>query len=310
MDILKLKPAVKDYIWGGTKLITDWGKDSLGKSVIAETWELSLHPDGLTRVAGGEYDGRTLADVLAGSGAAALGTAVAGAADFPVLIKLIDAKDNLSVQVHPDDGYARRVEGQYGKTEVWYIIDAEPGSGIYFGFKKRITKAEFLRRIRQKTLTEVLNLVEAKPGDVFFIEAGTVHAICKGLTLCEIQQSSNVTYRVYDYGRIGADGKERPLHIDKAADVAALTPPRARPAVISGACRIIADCRYFKVTETVVTGGFTACADARSFQAATLVNGAGTVGGLTAVRGDTFFVPAGYGEYEIKGNCTVLITTV
>ena len=145
----------------------------------------------------------------------------------PILIKLIDAKQNLSVQVHPDDAYARRVEGEPGKTECWYILDCDEGAELIYGFKQKISKRSFASESKTTPFLEVVNHVKVHKGDFFFIEAGTLHAIGGGILLAEIQQNSNTTYRVYDYGRLGADGKPRPLHTEKALDVTVTAPPRA-----------------------------------------------------------------------------------
>ena len=169
----------------------------------------------------------TLAEYIAEQGKGILGTDCEKFEDFPILTKLIDAKDNLSIQVHPSNEYALEHEHQYGKTEMWYILDCEPGAFLYYGFDHAITKEEFERRIQDNTLTEVLNAAPVHKGDVFFNPSGTLHAICRGIVIAEIQQNSNVTYRVYDYGRVGADGKPRALHIRQALDVTQLTPPGA-----------------------------------------------------------------------------------
>ena len=199
MSILKLLPAGKDYLWGGTRLIKEYNKNfNLDK--LAETWELSCHPDGLCTIAEGEFAGRTLSEYLDIVGKKVLGTKCEHMEQFPLLIKFIDAKNDLSIQVHPSDEYALTHEGQYGKTEMWYIMDCQPGAFIYYGFKEAISNEEFAERIQNKTLLEVLNKVEVKKGDVFFIEPGTIHAIGSGNLIAEIQQNSNVTYRVYDYG--------------------------------------------------------------------------------------------------------------
>lgn len=180
---------------------------------------------------------------------------------FPVLIKLIDAARPLSVQVHPDDAYAQRVEGEPGKTEMWYVVDAQPGAQLYYGFQRELTREEAARRIADGTLTDVLNAVPVKAGDVFFIDAGTVHAIGAGILIAEIQQNSNTTYRVFDYGRLGADGKPRALHVEKALDVARLCPPE-RPAgpmgkpEQNGDCTstLLAKCGYFTARLLDVAG--------------------------------------------------------
>ena len=217
MSILKLAPACKDYLWGGTKLITDYGKRYDGAR-LAETWELSGHPDGPSVLTSGPDAGKTLAEYLAAH-PGALGEHGRKFAELPVLIKLIDAAKDLSIQVHPDDAYARAHEGQNGKTEMWYVLSAEPDAFLYCGFSRDISRDELKRRIADNTLPEVLRRVNVKAGDTVFIPAGTIHAICRGIVVAEVQQSSNVTYRVCDYGRLGPDGKPRALHIAQALDV-------------------------------------------------------------------------------------------
>ncbi len=242
---LILKPVIKDYIWGGTRLKDEFGFET-DKKIAAEGWMLSVHKDGTNTVTNGKFKGRTLDEVLA----------LFGYRDkFPILIKLIDAKDRLSVQVHPDNAYALENEGEYGKTEMWYIVDCKPGAKLIYGFNKEISKAEFRERISDNTLDEVMNYVPVKKGDVFFISAGTLHAIGAGILIAEIQQNSNTTYRVSDYGRLGADGKPRELHIGKALDVT-----NTKPSVIPygnvgeikkyvyGTKRHLAKCEYFDVT--------------------------------------------------------------
>ena len=179
MAILKLKPSSKDYLWGGTRLMTEFGKEYDGDK-LAETWELSCHPDGPSYVANGEYAGETLSEYILMEGKKVTGTHSRHYSQFPLLIKFIDAKDDLSIQVHPDDEYAMKNEGQYGKTEMWYIVDCEDGASLYYGFSREVSKEEFEKRIKNKTLLEVLNKVEVHKGDVLFIEPGTIHAIGKG----------------------------------------------------------------------------------------------------------------------------------
>lgn len=221
---LLLKPAIKDYLWGGTKLKTDFGFET-EKEIAAEAWMLSCHKDGMNIVLNGEHKGKTLNEVLEIWGESALGNNAEKFSYFPILIKLIDAKQKLSVQVHPDDEYALANEGEFGKTEMWYIVDCEPDAKLAYGFKKNINKAQFEKRIKDNTLDEVINYVPVKKGDVFFIEAGTLHAIGEGILIAEVQQNSNTTYRVSDYGRLGADGKPRELHIEKAIEVTNLKTP-------------------------------------------------------------------------------------
>ena len=217
MKILKLTPAIKDYIWGGTRLSKEFDYVTFTDRQ-AEAWVLSCHSAGESVIENGDFKGRTLSDVLKNEGKSYLGKNCEKFEEFPILIKLIDALDNLSVQVHPDDEYAMRVEGEYGKTEAWYIVDCDDDAEIIYGFKQDIPKEQFRQSIEDNTLLEYVNRVKVKKGDIYFIEAGTLHAICKGILLAEVQQNSNTTYRVYDYGRL-QNGKPRELHVDKAIDV-------------------------------------------------------------------------------------------
>ena len=321
MKAIKLNPAFKDYLWGGTKLRDEYGKKcDLDK--VAESWELSCHKDGCSVVADGEYAGLTLPQYIEKAGKAVLGTDCEKFEYFPILIKLIDAKQNLSVQVHPDNDYAMRVEGEYGKTEMWYVVDCEPGAGLLYGFKHEISKEEFRRRIEDNTLLEVTNRVEVHPGDVFFIEAGTLHAIGEGILIAEIQQNSNTTYRVYDYGRVGADGKPRQLHIEKAIDVTRLAPatrpcgrPQTKPEAFDGGSVLpLASCDYFTVKEMEVTSHAALMADEKSFHSLLLLDGSLTLsmGGekLEMKKGDSVFVPAGSGDYTLTGKGRLILTTV
>lgn len=318
MNPVKLKPAFKDYLWGGTRLRDDFGKDCDFEK-IAESWELSCHKDGASVVASGEFAGLTLAEYIEKNGKGVLGTNCGKFENFPILIKLIDAKDNLSVQVHPDNEYAQRVEGEYGKTEMWYIVDCDEGAELLYGFKSEISKEEFRERIENNTLLEVTDSVPVKKGDVFFIEAGTLHAIGKGILIAEIQQNSNTTYRIYDYGRVGADGKPRQLHIDKAVEVTELRPatpyPQTEAFEENGAVkRLLAKCEYFTVYSVDVETGARFSADETSFNSILLLDGDAelTAGGETLAlkKGDSVFVPAGCGEYVITGKFKSVLTRI
>ncbi|MDO5559352.1 MAG: class I mannose-6-phosphate isomerase [Oscillospiraceae bacterium] len=315
---LKLQPAFKDYIWGGTRLKTDFNKHS-DLARVAESWELSCHKDGSSVVANGEYSGKTLAQYLETAGPAALGTNCARFEYFPVLIKLIDAKDNLSVQVHPDNEYALRTEGEYGKTEMWYIVDCEPGAQLIYGFKNKITKDEFIRHINNNTLLEAVKMVPVKKGDVFFINSGTLHAIGKGILIAEIQQNSNTTYRVFDYGRVGTDGKPRPLHISKACDVTDLSPavsftsPEAQ--VHDGiSIKLLSTCDYFTVHLIDLSASTDLRTDGRSFHHLLVIDGQCTLtsdqGNLSLIKGDSVFIPADCGDYTLTGSCRIIKTQI
>lgn len=316
---IKLKPAFKDYLWGGTRLRDDFGKDC-DFDKIAESWELSCHKDGNSVVADGEFAGLTLAQYIEKEGKSVLGTNCEKFENFPILIKLIDAKDNLSVQVHPNNEYAQRVEGEYGKTEMWYVVDCDEGSSLLYGFKHNITKEEFRERIENNTLLEVTNSVPVKKGDVFFIEAGTLHAIGKGILIAEIQQNSNTTYRIYDYGRVGADGKPRQLHIDKAVDVTNLCPakpyPQSEPVDMGGwTKKRLAKCEYFTVDVINVDTSAALEADKSSFVNILVLDGGCVLSseGNDAVelkKGDSVFIPAGLGKFELTGKCSAVMTHI
>ena len=301
MNILKLTPSCKDYLWGGNRLRSEFGIKS-DLNPLAEAWVLSCHPDGPSYLP----DGTTLAEYIAAH-PGCLGTDCEKFEQFPILIKFIDAKNNLSIQVHPSNEYALKNEHQYGKTEMWYVLDCEPGAYLYYGFDREISKEEFQERIKNNTLTEVLNAVPVHKGDCFFIPSGTLHAICKGIVIAEVQQNSNVTYRVYDYGRVGADGKPRALHVKQALEVMRRTPPEQH-----AFSPHLAKCDYFTVD--VVAGGYTGTADETSFVSLLITEGEGrlTCGGETvqAKKGDSFFITAGSGAYALTGSCKALLTTV
>ena len=313
MSILKLKPSCKDYLWGGNRLREEYGIAYDG-DVLAEAWELSCHPDGPSYITNGEYAGKTLQQYIAAEGKEVLGSNCRRFRDFPILTKFIDAKDNLSIQVHPDNRYALKNEGQYGKTEMWYVMDAGKDAFLYYGFKKEVTKEEFEKRIQEDTLLEVFNAVPVQKGDVLFIESGTIHAIGKDILIAEIQQNSNVTYRVYDYGRVGKDGKKRDLHIEKALAVTNRVP------IVKDKSSYphVADCDYFTVDKLNLDGKvmkkMQGNVSEESFASILILDGEGTISDQGEVldfkKGDSFFLSAGSGDYVVEGSCDALITTI
>lgn len=298
----KLTPVLKSYIWGGYRLKELFGRESGGEK-IAESWEVSVHPDGLSGCAGG-----TLAQYLKENPCAV----DKEGSTFPVLVKYIDAKENLSVQVHPNDEYARRAEGDNGKTETWYIVQADDGAGIYCGFKRDTTKEEFLRKVQDGTVEELLNFIPVKAGDCYLIEAGTVHAICAGCVICEIQQSSNVTYRVYDYNRKDAQGNLRPLHIEKAVEVINFNAFRDETGSGSfekcagGNMRLLTECKYFRCRELLLDGEYTEKTE-RSFVVVNAIEGSGEIDGKQFASGDSFFVPCGE-KFTALGRAKLIVT--
>lgn len=295
--ILKLSPALKDYIWGGTRLKTEF-KIETPMQTVAEAWVLSAHKDGPSVIENGELKGKTLLQGIESFGRECLGTNCAGISDFPILIKLIDADKNLSVQVHPSDDYARAHEGEQGKTEMWYIVDCSDDAFIYYGFKSEISREAFIKKAKDGTIADCLNRVSVKKGDAYFIPAGTVHAIGKGCLIAEIQQNSNTTYRVFDYNRLGKDNKPRELHIDKAADVVNLSAAKE----YSAKGNILAECKYFKVIKHKVEGSSFVEVGTDSFSCILCVDGSAFIDSVEIKKGECVFIPAGSGRIKIAGS--------
>ena len=319
MRIEKLTPAFKDYLWGGVKLREIYGKDC-DYEKVAESWELSTHSAGQCKIVGGEFDGMNFGDYIEKNGKAILGTNCERFENFPVLIKFIDAKDSLSIQVHPSDEFALEVEKEYGKTEMWYIMDCDEGAFLYFGVNREITKEEFIERINNNTILEVLNKVDVNKGDCFFIEAGTIHAIGAGILICEIQQNSNTTYRVYDFDRRGADGKPRELHVEKAAMVSSFVPSdtedkqEAAEEIAGGTKKLLATCKYFTTEKYDSFDKVEVEATDKSFVSITVIEGEGKVIGtdneVEFKSAESVFIPAGAGKVTVEGKCSFIVTTV
>jgi mannose-6-phosphate isomerase len=317
---LKLTAPLKDYIWGGDVLKIKYNKKS-DLEKIAESWELAYHKDGQSLIANGPAFGMTLGEYIEQYGKKILGNHAEKFTYFPILIKLIDAKDNLSVQVHPENEYALRVEGEYGKTEMWYIVDCEAGAELLYGFKCTITKEEFKQHIENNTLLEVCNKVPVKKGDVFFIEAGTLHAIGKGILIAEIQQNSNTTYRIYDYGRLGNDGKPRDLHVQKAIDVTNLkhleptsTPVAEMEFFSDYTIKLLAKCEYFTVYHFDLIRQCNLMAAADTFHSILVLEGNLTLlygtEEMLLHKGDSLFILSGMGAYSLNGKGEFILSMI
>ena len=309
---LKMSPVFKQYIWGGEKLKKMYGKNT-PVGTVAESWEVSCHPEGLSTIANGVFAGMTLNDAAARLGFDMFGTATNIDDGFPLMLKLLDAKDNLSVQVHPGDEYAFANEnGSKGKTELWYILDCDEGARIVYGFKPGIEKEKFAAAITDGTSEDILNYIDVLPGDVFFIPSGTVHAIGAGMVVAEIQQSSNSTYRVFDYNRVGADDKRRELHIKKALDVADVSCAVGREKVVAAPhmegentrTRYVS-CKYFVFEKINVVHSIEE-KTSDTLNILLFIHGTGTVNGEKFKPGDAFVIPAGMDCYSINGRCEVL----
>lgn len=319
MEMFKLIPSVADYIWGGRRLIEEYGIKT-DKDPAAEAWVLSCHSAGPSTVEDGEFKGQTLEQVWENH-KEICGTNGNKFEFFPILIKFIDAKNNLSIQVHPDNDYAMRVEGEYGKTEAWYILDCDEGAELILGFNREVSVEEFKKAAQSEEMLDIVNKVKVKKGDLFFIESGTLHAICKGILLAEVQQNSNTTYRVYDYGRVGADGKPRALHIDKAADVTKLCPPTITNASErevekqdGGTRTHLTECDLFKMYSVETDGEYVSEAGDESFVSLLCLDGSAEVvcgkKTLGMKKGESLFIPASSGEFKIIGKTHMLETRI
>lgn len=317
-----LRPAGKDYLWGGSRLRDDFSKE-IDMEPLAETWECSTHPDGPSTVASGEHEGKLLTDVLKAH-PEYLGTHPRTEGELPILIKFIDAKKDLSVQVHPDDAYAQEKEhGSLGKSEMWYILDAAKDAKLIYGFYHDMKKEVLRNSLLNGTVEKYLQKVHIQKDDVFYIEAGTVHALGAGALVAEIQESSNLTYRMYDYNRVDKSGNLRELHIDKALDVVDLkgsSKPRQPMRVLKYkkgcASELLCRCKYFQTERLLInTERLREMADfstgSNSFAVLLCTAGCGVVleeGGETLrfFRGDCIFVPADSVPLKIHGKAQML----
>lgn len=312
---LKLQPEFKEIIWGGNRLKTEYNKKS-DLNNIAESWELTVRPDGMNTIIGGNYDGVTLEKYIETNGFNVVTNKKLDR--FPLLIKFIDAQDNLSVQVHPDDEYGLKNANSLGKTEMWYVIDAKPGAKLVYGLKEGCTNEMFADAIKNGNVEDMLNYVDVKKGDVYFIPSGLVHAIGSGILLAEIQQNSNITYRVYDYNRLGKDGKPRELHINDALNVIVnRTPEEVEKIQFSTSVKnatTLADCQYFKVDKFNIDKESQFFTNAESFASILCLDGNGIITYNNEIfeisKGDSYFIPANLGNYSINGNLEILISKI
>lgn len=312
-----LQPVGQDYLWGGNRLRTEYNKE-IALQPIAETWECSTHPDGSSIVASGIFKGKMLRQVIT-EHPEYLGRHSDVNGDLPILIKFIDAKQNLSVQVHPDDAYAYQYEnGQSGKTEMWYVVDASIDAKLVYGFHHDISKEQLLKNLTDGTVEKYLQKVKIQKNDIFFIEAGMVHGIGAGVLIAEIQQNSNLTYRMYDYNRKDRNGNLRPLHIDKALAVANLKgqsepkqPIRLLRYQRGIASELLCQCEYFQVNRYLLNTEETKSlvkveSNPDSFQVFLCIEGCGVIymedgDFINFFKGDCVFVPANAAAFKLHG---------
>lgn len=340
MAIGKIHPACKNYLWGGERLRKDFGIFS-PETPLAEAWVLSAHPDGDSLISfSNAPHGESFSDYIKAHPKAA-GSLARSFPFFPMLIKLIDAKQALSIQVHPEDSYALSKEGQYGKTEMWIVLEREEGAFLYFGFQEECSEEEVRRAIQEESFPSLLQKVPVEVGDVFFIPAGTVHAIGPGIVLAEVQQNSNLTYRVYDYGRKDAQGNTRELHVEKALQVMKRKKvssfmqeelqKEGKKAVGENAyLESIASCPYFTVERLSLEeeGSFRRELGEESFLSILVLEGEALLSEAVAgsaektliekapmeqcriQKGESFFLPAEKASWSLKGKGQFLLSSL
>jgi mannose-6-phosphate isomerase len=301
--IRELVPVYKDYLWGGTKLKHQY-RAECDYAIVAEAWVCANHRDGVSTIKGTE-------DFLSGLSNNGLGRHI----DLPVLVKFLDAKQDLSVQVHPDDVMAMALENDLGKNEVWYILDHEPGAAIYFGLNQSTTAQEFKSAVEQGVCLDLLQRVEVKVGDVFYVQAGTIHALGAGITALEVQQSSNATYRLYDFQRRDSNGNLRPLHLDKgiqAIDFTKINPTATQPLVLGNGHEQLISNQYFTVDHYVITSETNVPVTAKSFHNLVGIKGEVIIRQhdqvLTVLPGTSLLIEAGDSQYTLSGQGEVIIT--
>ena len=309
---LKLSYIAKSAIWGGSILEKEWGKVSSGDN-IAETWELSVREKEMARIENGDASGMTLSEYFDAVGYDCVSGSFRKGDRFPLLVKLIDAAAPLSVQVHPDDAYASAVENDSGKTEMWYVLSAKEGAELICGLREGVDSAGYRQAVAEGRIESAMNYVKVKAGDCFFIPAGMVHAIGEGILIAEIQQNSDLTYRVYDYDRVGADGKKRELHTEKALDVVRPYTEQEVNAIRYSEGydpEMLANNKYFKVKSIAVDGESCLSVSDRSFASILCTDGEGAIlhGGerYPLKKGDSYFCPAGTGTLTLNGNLRIV----
>lgn len=312
MNIIFMKPVYKDYIWGGEKLKNKFNKNTPFERT-AESWEISSNINGICEIQNEEFRGKNLRELFENRNIKEkiFGKRTKKLKEFPFLIKFIDAKENLSIQVHPDDEYAKKIGQENGKTEMWYIIETENDGKIIGGLNKKLTKSELQDVIENDKIKEYLNYIDIKKGDSIYIPAGTVHAILKNTLICEIQQNSDITYRVYDWDRKDKDGKGRQLHKKEAIEI---IKTENVPTIIHSTeklqCQKIIESEFFKVEKINCKEIYKDCSDANTFYAINVIEGEGKIqisaNEYKIKKGDSFIVPATLGQYIIKGKLQFL----
>jgi len=310
---LQFEPIFKERIWGGEKLKTIFDKPITSK-ITGESWELSAVEGDVSVISNGDLKGKSLTDIINEFPDELLGTAIHKrfGKQFPLLFKYLDAKEDLSIQVHPNDELAKKRHNSFGKTEMWYVVQADENARIIVGFKEKSSPEQYLKSLEDKNILSILNSVNAKKGDVFFLETGTVHAIGAGLVVAEIQQTSDITYRIYDFDRKDADGNKRELHVDLALDAINYNTTDTQKTYSENAneSNTMVDCPYFTTNLIPLDGNTTVEKDGHSFTVYMCTEGNFQIESngntYSYKKGDTVLIPAALKSFALSGKASVL----
>jgi len=310
---LQFEPILKERIWGGTKLKTYLNKP-ISSNITGESWEISTVENDISVVSNGIYEGKSLIDLINEYPEAILGTHVYAqfGKQFPLLFKYLDAREDLSIQVHPNDELAKKRHNSFGKTEMWYVMQADENARLIVGFKEKSTPEEYLKHLNNKTIVDILDTKKVKQGDVFFLETGTIHAIGAGIVIAEIQQTSDITYRIYDFDRVDANGNSRELHIDLALEAINYETVDAQKyySKNENQSNTIVDCRYFTTNIIPLNGAVKVNKNQNSFTVYMCVDGSFELKINTEIfyyqKGDTVLIPAALTNFELSGSASIL----
>jgi mannose-6-phosphate isomerase len=310
---LQFDPILKERIWGGEKLNTLLHKP-ISSKITGESWELSTVEGDVSVIANGALKGKSLTAVIDASPDAILGTAVHQrfGKQFPLLFKYLDAREDLSIQVHPNDALAKKRHNSFGKTEMWYVLQADTDARIIVGFKEKSNAAAYLESLKNKSLLSLLDTIPVQEGDVFFLETGTVHAIGAGLVIAEIQQTSDITYRLYDFDRVDAQGNTRELHVDLALEAINydVVESHKKYDTVLNQSNAVVDCPYFTTNFIPLDGEISVVNSGKSFTVYMCVEGTFELEYDTVTyayqKGDTILIPAAMNAFVINGKASIL----
>lgn len=310
---LQFQPILKERIWGGQKLNTILNKP-ITSDITGESWEISTVEGDVSVISNGNLSGKSLNDIINSNPIELLGTEVYSrfGKQFPLLFKYLDAREDLSIQVHPNDELAKKRHNSFGKTEMWYVMQADKDSELIVGFKEDSNATEYLENLKNKSLLSLLDNVKVEVGDVFFLETGTVHAIGAGMVIAEIQQTSDITYRLYDFDRVDANGNQRELHIDLALEAINYKKidTSKKYSKNSNQSNSVVDCSYFTTNYIPLDGKVVVSKTGSSFTVYMCVEGNFEIEYNAAKtqygKGDTVLIPAGMKTFSINGKASIL----